>query len=73
MRSVLQLRDEERGKACYNGEILFPGGDPCEHTIRQTIWHLRTGRVQWWAKEGDTPSWENPMPDLEFDDVLGWD
>ncbi len=73
LRRFIQFRDPRRGQVCYNGEILFPGGPPCEHTLRTTIWLLREGRAMWWAKEGDTPSFENRMPDLDYKDVWLWD
>jgi len=73
LRSIIQFRDEERGQVCYNGEILFPGGPPCEYTLRTTIWLLAEGRALWWAKEGDKPSFQNRKPDVEFSEVFLWD
>jgi len=73
LRQNIQFRDPERGRVCYNGEILFPGGAPCEHTIRTTIWSLREGRAMWWAKESETPSFENRQEDVTFTDVWLWD
>lgn len=72
LRRIIQFRDSERGCVCYNGDVLIPGGPPCEHTIRTTVWLLREGRAQWWAKHGDTPSFENRMPDMEYDGVWRW-
>jgi hypothetical protein len=73
LRRIIQFRDPKRGKVCYNGEILTPGGPPCNFTLRTTIWLLREGRAMWWAKEGDKPSFENRKEDIEFKDVLLWD
>ena len=73
MRAFIQCRDPKRGLVCYNGETLRPGGPPVEYTIRTTIWLLREGRAQWWAREGDTPSFANRKPDVEFADVLRWE
>jgi len=73
LRSIIQFRDSARGQVCYNGEVFFPGGPPCEYTLRTSIWLLREGRAKWWAKEGDVPSFENPKPDVHYSDVWLWD
>ncbi len=72
LRQIIQFRDPRRGLVCYNGELL-PGGSPLEHTICTTLWLLREGRAQWWALEGDTPSFENRKEDVIYTDVLRWD
>jgi len=71
LRRFIQFRDPKRGLVCYNGELL-PGGTPLEHTIRTTIWLLREGRAQWWALEGDTPSFENRKEDVRVQDAGLW-
>ena len=73
LRRIIQFRDPERGRVCYNGDILFPGGPPCEYTLRTTIWLLREGRAMWWAKEGDTPSFENRQANTSYPDAWTWD
>lgn len=74
MRALMQYRGAD-GFVCDNGEALRPGGPPIEFTIRTTIVCLCEGRALWWArdKEIGTPSWENPMPEVKYDDVLRWD
>lgn len=72
IRSIIQFRDEKRGKVCYSGEQLVPGGPPCEHTLRTVVWCLAEGRALWWGKDGDTPSFRNRKPDHHFRDVLPW-
>jgi hypothetical protein len=73
MRQFIQFRDPKRGMVCDNGDVLYPGGPPIEFTIRTVIWLLREGRAQWWAKEGEKPSFENRKEDVVFKDVLLWD
>lgn len=73
IRSIIQFRDKERGLVCYNAEEILPGGPPCEYTLKTTIWQMAKGRALWWAKEGDTPSFENKKPDVEFSDVWLWE
>lgn len=73
LRRIIQFRDPARGQVCYNGEELYPGGTRLEFTLRTQIWLLREGRALWWAKDGDTPSYENRKPDVVFKDVFLWD
>jgi hypothetical protein len=73
LRQIIQFRDPKRGQVCYNGEELYPGGTPLEFTLRTQIWLLREGRALWWAKEGQTPSYENRKEDVVFKDVFLWD
>jgi len=73
LRALMQYRGED-GVVADNGEVLFPGGPPIEHTIRTQIFCLAEGRALWWArdKETGTPSWEHRMPDVTFKDVMLW-
>jgi hypothetical protein len=73
LRQIIQFRDPVRGKVCYNGERLKPEYAPCEFTLRTSIWLLREGRAQWWAKQGDTPSFANRQPDVTYPDALRWE
>jgi len=73
LRQIIQFRDPERGRVCYNGEALVPGGEPVEHTIRTVIWLLAEGKAMWWAREGEVPSYENRMPDVEYGDAQAWE
>jgi len=73
MRRFIQFRDPERGNVCGNGEIYVEGGPPSEYTVRTIIWLLKEGRALWWAKQGDKPSFENPMPEVNFESVLLWE
>lgn len=72
LQKLMQFRDEKRGFVAVNGDIIFPGADPVEHTLRTSIFVLREGKCLWWAKDGDTPSWKNRMPDGEYDNVWTW-
>lgn len=72
LRQMIQFRDPQRGYVCYNAEVFHPGDFPVEFTLRTSIWLLEKGIAQWWAKEGDTPSFENRQPDVHFTDVLTW-
>ena len=72
LRAIMQYRGTD-GVVCDNGEVLFPGDPPIEHTIKTTIWLLREGCAQWWAIDGDTPSFENRREDVPFGNVLVWD
>ena len=74
MRALMQYRGPD-GFVCDNGDVLHPGGPPIEFTLRTTIVCLAEGRALWWARDSETgsPSWENPMPDVKFDNVLLWD
>ena len=71
-RFVFVEGDPERGQVCYNGEIFFPGGPSSEFTLRTSLWLLREGRAMWWAKDGDTPSFENRKEDVSYSDVWLW-
>jgi len=73
LRQMIQFRDPKRGYVCYNAEVFHPGDFPVEFTLKSSIWLLREGKAQWWAKEGDTPSFENRKPDVKFNDVLTWE
>jgi len=73
LRRFIQFRSPERGNVCANGEPVFPGGPPTEHTVRTDLWFLREGRAQWWAMEGKKPSFENRKPDMTFKDMWLWD
>jgi hypothetical protein len=73
MRRFIQFRDPVRGNVCGFGEPVAPGGPASEYTIRTVIWELRERRARWWAQDGDTPSWERPMPDETFPDESAWD
>ncbi|MCX7705001.1 MAG: hypothetical protein N2115_01920, partial [bacterium] len=73
MRKFIQFRDPVRGNVCGNGEIYVPGGPPSEYTVRTIIWILKEGRALWWAKQGEKPSFENPMPEVRFENVLLWE
>ena len=73
LRSIIQFRDPQRGQVCYRGESALPGGPPLEWTLKTSIWQLGRGRALWWAIQGESPSWENRQPDVEFSDVLLWD
>ncbi|MBI4025809.1 MAG: hypothetical protein HY360_12565 [Verrucomicrobia bacterium] len=73
LRRIIQFRSPERGNVCGNGDPLFPGGPPTEHTLKTTIWLLKDGRAMWWAREGAKPSFENRKLDIEFKDVWRWD
>ena len=73
LRRIIQFRDPVRGKVCYNGEALMPGGPPCEHTIRTTLFILREGRALWWAREGDRPSFTNKPREAVYPDAVHWE
>jgi len=72
-RKILQYRGPD-GVVCDNAEVLFPGDPPIEHTIKTHAVCLSEGRAIWWARDKatGTPSWENPMPEVKFQDVLLW-
>ena len=72
LRSMIQCRDPERGYVCYDGDPIQPGGPPLEWTMRTAIWMLNENKAIWWSKEGDAPSWETRMPDVDFKEVLPW-
>ncbi len=75
LRRMIQFRDPKRGNVCGNGEVPFPEGPPLEHTLRTSIWRLRHGTALWWARDSKTgkPSFENPMPDVNYSNVWKWD
>lgn len=73
MKRIIQFRDPVKGNVCGNGEVYVEGGPPSEYTIRTIIWLLKEGKALWWAREKEKPSFENPMPDVVFDNVLLWD
>jgi len=73
LRSMIQCRDPKRGFVCYDGDPIQPGGPPLEWTMRTAIWMLNEKKAIWWSKEGDAPSWETRMSDVEFKEVLPWD
>jgi len=73
LRALMQYRGKD-GMVADNGDIIFPGGPPIEHTLRTHIVCLAEGRSLWWARDKKTgkPSWENRMPDVTFKDVMLW-
>ena len=73
MRRFIQFRDPKRGNVCGNGEIYSPGCPQSEYTVRTVIWLLKEGTALWWAKQGDIPSFKNPMPPVKFENVLLWE
>jgi hypothetical protein len=73
MRRFIQFRDPVRGNVCGNGEIYEKGCPPSEYTVRTIIWLLSKGKALWWARKDNIPSFENPMPDVKFENVLLWD
>ncbi|MCM8828251.1 MAG: hypothetical protein NC902_03055 [Candidatus Omnitrophica bacterium] len=73
MRKFIQFRDPEKGNVCGNGEIYAPGCPQSEYTVRTIIWLLKEGRALWWARQKDKPSFENPMPEVKFENVFLWD
>lgn len=72
-RRMMQYRGAD-GIVCDNGDVLYPGDPPLEHTIKTHVVLLSEGSARWWARDKvtGTPSWENPMPDVSFTDVLLW-
>jgi hypothetical protein len=74
LQRFVQFRDPERGNVAGNGEILFPGGLPSEHTVKTTIWLLTEGKAIWWSRDHQRgiPSWQNRMPDVTFRGVWSW-
>jgi hypothetical protein len=73
LRALMQYRGKD-GMVADNGEVLFPGGPPCEHTVRICIWCLREGVTAWWARDHakNIPSWERRMPDLRLENIPPW-
>jgi len=73
LRAIMQYRGPD-GVVCDNGDVLFPGDPPIEFTIKTHIVCLSEGRALWWTRDNDngTPSWEHPMPEVKFEDVLRW-
>lgn len=74
LRSIMQYREAD-GKVAGNGDVLFPGDAPIEHTIRTQIFCVSEGRVEWWTRDNEKniPSWENKRKDIHFKDVLLWE
>ena len=77
MRELMQFRCSTRGCVAAGGEPILAdsiGGACFEHTLRTHIWQLRNGVAQVWERhdESSTPSWENRLPDVQFDDVWKW-
>lgn len=74
LRSIMQYRGKD-GLVAGNGDVLFPGDAPIEHTIRTAIVCLSKGKAVWWARDNERniPSWENRMPDVKLSDVPLWD
>lgn len=71
LRQIMQYRGPD-GVVCDNGDVLFPGDPPIEHTIKTTIWLLSEGCAQWWAMEGETPSFKNRKEDVQYDNIHPW-
>lgn len=73
LRSILQYRGAE-GVVCDDGDVLFPGDPPIEHTIRTQIICLREGRALWWTRDNatGTPSWQHPMPEWRLEKAPLW-
>jgi hypothetical protein len=73
MRALMQYRGED-GVVCDNGDVLFPGDPPIEFTIKTDIICLSEARALWWTRDNDTgaPSWQNPRPEINYQDVLLW-
>ena len=73
MRGLMQYRGKD-GVVCDNGDVLFPGDPPIEFTIKTDIVCLSEARALWWTRDNETgtPSWEHPMPEITFTDVLRW-
>jgi len=69
LRRMIQFREPGKAFVCVNGEKLLPDSAPGAFTLRTTIWVLNERRALWWAKEGETPSFENRKPDVRFPDV----
>jgi len=74
LRSIMQYREAD-GMVAGNGDVLFPGDAPIEHTIRTQIFCLSEGRALWWARDNakNIPSWENRKEDVHFKNVWLWD
>jgi hypothetical protein len=73
LRALMQYRGPD-GMVCDNGDVLSPGDPPLEFTIKTQIVCLSEGRALWWTRDNETgaPSWEHPMPEVTFTDVLLW-
>lgn len=72
LRGIMQFRSESLGNVAGNGERYLPDGPESEYTLRTTIWLLSEARAWWWARDGDTPSWENRKEDVCFENVPLW-
>jgi len=73
LRALMQYRGQD-GVVCDNGDVMYPGDVPIEFTIKTQIICLSEGRALWWTRDNETgtPSWEHPMPEVKFEDVLLW-
>lgn len=73
MRALMQYRGQD-GVVCDNGDILCPGDPPIEYTIKMEICCLSEARTLWWTRDNErqTPSWQHPMPEVAFTNVLRW-
>jgi hypothetical protein len=73
LRAIMQYRGED-GVVCDNGDVLYPGDPPIEFTIKTDVICLSEGRALWWTRDNETgtPSWENPRPEIKYEDVLLW-
>ncbi len=73
LRSIMQYREKD-GMVAGNGDVLFPGDAPIEHTIKTQIHCLAEGRSLWWARDNqrEIPSWLNRKEDIQQKDVFLW-
>jgi len=71
LRQIMHWRDG-RGRVCYRGEPLRPGGPGCEYTLRTAIWILREGRIAWWLGDADTEVSDSRQPDAHVDEAVRW-
>ena len=72
MQRIMHFRSPDRGNVCGNGDRYIPDGPESEYTLRTVIWLLAEGRAMWWARQGDSPVWENRREDILFNDVPLW-
>lgn len=73
LRSIMQYREKD-GLVAGNGDVLFPGDSPIEHTIKTQIHCLAEGRSIWWTRDNERniPSWQNQREDIKQKDVFLW-